>query len=124
MIVGTGIDIVEIERICKAIKSRRFVERIFTKNEIEYCYSRGAHAASSFAARFAAKEAVIKALNANGKGIFWKEIEICRNDRNVPQVRLYGECKEIADSQGVRSLFLSLSHDRTSAIAQVILCSI
>lgn len=124
MIVGTGIDIVETERIREAIKSQRFVERIFTKNEIEYCYSRGAHAGASFAARFAAKEAVIKALNVNGKGIFWKEIEITRNGNKVPQVKLYGECREIADSQGVLSIFLSLSHHQTSAIAQVILCSI
>lgn len=124
MIVGTGIDIVEIKRIERAIKSQKFVQRIFTKKEIEYCCSRGKHAAASFAARFAAKEAVMKALNVNSRGIFWKEIEVDRNANGVPQLKLYGECREIADSQEVHSLFLSLSHHQTSAIAQVILCSI
>lgn len=124
MIVGTGIDIIEIERIQKAIKNQHFVDRIFTKNEIEYCSSRGVNAGASFAARFAAKEAIMKALNVNGRGVFWKEIEINKNDNNVPQVKLYGECKKIADSQGIHSLFVSLSHHQTAAIAQVILCSI
>lgn len=123
MIIGNGIDIVEISRVKQAAQNAKFLEKIFTSGEIEYCKSRKFHAASSFAGRFAAKEAVIKALNLGGAGKSWREIEILATESGCPSVVLHGECRKKAESLGVGQIHLSISHHETSAIAQVILCS-
>ena len=121
MIVGLGIDIVEISRVEKAIKTGNFLTKIFTSKEIEYCQSRNRHTSSSFAARFAAKEATIKALNIASKGVFWSNIEVVSGENGAPQIVISGKVKEYADQLGVNSIYVSLSHHQSSAIAQVIL---
>ena len=89
MIKGTGVDIIEISRIEKSLTNEKFVERIFTKKEQEYCNSRKQMAVSSYAARFAAKEAVVKALGTgiSGGGL-WTDIEILPDDDGAPHVKL------------------------------------
>ena len=123
MILGLGIDIVEISRIEKALQTGNFLTRVFTPHEIDYCNSRKSQSSASFAARFAAKEAVMKALEENSKKACWLEIEVVNNDHGAPEVVLHGDTSKCAQEKGVSSIFISLSHHRTSAIAQVILCS-
>lgn len=123
MTVGIGVDIIVIDRIRKAILNERFVKRIFTPQEIEYCRSRKKGEAHSFSARFAAKEAVIKALNLRNSKNCWQEIEIVRNHEGIPHVQLTGECKRIAENIGVQRILLSLSHSDDMAVAYVSLCS-
>lgn len=123
MIIGSGIDIIELDRIERALQSERFVNRIFTVEEQNYCLSKKRQALASFAARFAAKEAMIKALNLGEQGAVWKEIEILRKTGEKPEVVLKGYCKKIAADLGVKSIFLSMSHNKNAAIAQIILSS-
>lgn len=116
-VLGIGIDIIEIERIDKAIKNKRFKDRVFTEHEIEYFDSRGGspcHAAGNFAA----KEAVLKALGTGLSGIAWKDIEILRDRLGKPYVILHGSAKSIACAAGIREILLSISHSREYAIAQ------
>jgi len=119
MILGVGVDIVEVERIRRALErvdtGARFKERVFTQGEIEYC-ERRRNRFESFAVRFAAKEAVIKAL---GRASSWREMEVVRGDA-APEIRLSGRTLEHADACGVRRLHLSLSHTAVHAIAYVI----
>jgi holo-[acyl-carrier protein] synthase len=123
MILGIGIDIVEVARIRAALVNPRtggrFRERVFTETEIAYC-SRRRNGHESFAARFAAKEATMKALGHGfGQGIGWREIEVVRGD-GAPSVRLYGGAQQYADALGVRRVHLSLTHTADLAIAYVI----
>lgn len=114
MVVGLGTDIVEIARIERAIRrSRRFMERIFTDAEIEYCQSRG-RPYQHFAGRFAAKEAVIKAL---GHAVTWREIEIINDERGKPQCVLHGSARAAA---GARQLLVSISHCETFSTASAV----
>mgnify|MGYP002622404439 CR=1 FL=1 len=120
MIIGIGTDIIEIDRVRRAVKSEHFKRRVFTDNEINYCESRGQSAAASYAARFAAKEAFFKAL---GTGIVTalKEVEVVNNLRGQPEIFLYGETKILAQEKYVDKIFLSLSHSREYATANVVL---
>lgn len=123
MIVATGIDIVEISRMQEVFARRgeRFRARVFTEAEIEYCESR-ASKSESYAARFAAKEAVMKALGTGwAEGIAWRDIEVVRASTGAPQLRLSGRALERFDEIGARKAHLSLTHSRDIAIAQVIL---
>lgn len=122
MILGTGIDIIEIERIKKAVMKENFVKRVFTELEQIYCHSRGAQAAASYAARFAAKEAVMKALGTGLAGGNWLDIEVCNDEAGKPQLALSGSFGRLAAQQGVTAIHLSLTHAREYAAAQVILC--
>jgi holo-[acyl-carrier protein] synthase len=117
MIVGVGVDAIEIERIASALERRpRFAERCFTAAEAAYCRSR-AFPPQHFAARFAAKEAVGKAL---GIGMTrWQEVEVVRG-RGAPTVRLAGRCAGRAAQLGVTGISLSLTHSRATAIAVAI----
>jgi len=119
MILGVGVDIVEVERIRSAVEhvrtGERFRERVFTADEIAYC-TRRRNAPESFAARFAAKEAVMKAL---GRAFGWREIEVVRDD-GPPEVRLHGRAAARAESVGIRRIHLSLSHSDRLAIAYVV----
>ncbi|MFB0559215.1 MAG: holo-ACP synthase [Dehalococcoidales bacterium] len=110
-----GVDIVEIARIEKAIARRGegFLRRIFTKPELKLCYKKPA----SLAARFAGKEAVIKAL---GRSIKWREIEILADRNGKPLVHLHGKAQSQADSLGLDRLTISLSHPKEYAIAFVV----
>src|SRR5579862_8841115 len=121
MLVGTGIDLVEVERIARSIErfGERFLERIFTADEIAYCRAR-AGAAESFAARFAAKEAGAKALGTGIQhGVTWKELEVRRVPGHRPNLYFSGRAKEIAAQLGVRHISLSLTHSNTTAMAAV-----
>ena len=112
-----GIDIIEIARIKKAIArwGEGFLHRVYTEPELKLYYKKP----SSLAARFAGKEAVVKALGAQAKGISWKEIEILSDSSGKPLVHLYGKARNQANGLGLNNLAISLSHSREYAIACV-----
>ena len=115
----TGIDLIEIERIADAIERHgdRFLDRIFTPRELADCGGR----AESLAARFAAKEAVAKALGVGfGAKLAWDEIEIQREEEGAPSLSLSGKAVQIAQKQKITSWSLSLSHSQSHAIAMVV----
>jgi len=119
MIVGIGVDIVEVPRIRAALENprtgERFLARVFTDEEASYC-GRRRNGHESFAARFAAKEAMMKAL---GRAVGWREIEVARTD-GPPTVRLHGRARAYAAALGIRRISLSLSHTTDLAIAYVV----
>ena len=124
MIVGTGIDLTEIPRIQASIQrfGSRFLERIFTAEEQEYCLRKQKRATESFAARFAAKEACAKALGTGiSRGISWLEIEVVRTPGHRPRLQLHGRAAAWACRLQVSRASLSLTHTSTLAIACVIL---
>ena len=112
-----GTDIIEIARIKKAVKrwGEGFLHRVYTDSELSLCHMK----APSLAARFAGKEAVIKALGT-GSGISWREIEILSDSTGKPLVRLHGKAQSLATDLGLAHLAISLSHSREYAIALVI----
>jgi holo-[acyl-carrier protein] synthase len=121
MLIGTGVDIMEVERIARSIQryGDRFLNRIFTSEEIAYC-RRKITAAESFAARFAAKEAGAKALGTGIQhGVAWKELEVRRIPGHRPTLHLTGRARAISQSLGVKNVSLSLSHTASLAIATV-----
>ncbi len=123
MIVGTGIDIAEVDRIEEAIArhGRRFVERVYTPAEIAYV-ERKANRFERYAARFAAKEAGMKALGTGWRhGIRWQDFEVVNLPTGRPTLRLHGIAAAIADRLGVKSISLSLTHTKAEAMASVIL---
>jgi holo-[acyl-carrier protein] synthase len=122
MIVGTGVDLERVDRIRAIIErhGRRFIERVFTAGEIAYAEGHK-QPAESYAARFAAKEAAMKALGTGwDHGVRWVDVEIVR-DKGRPQLRFHGRAAEIAAELGCRAASVSLSHTKDNAIAQVIL---
>ena len=123
MIVGIGIDIIEVARIREVLlRTPRFRERVFTAAERAYCDSRGAVAAQHYAARFAAKEAALKALQTGWRGgISWQDVEIASRDSGAPYLILHGPVQELFISSGASSAHLSMSHTSEHAIAQVVL---
>lgn len=120
MIVGIGCDIIEIERVARAIEKVGFKQRVFTPGEIAYAENRGKQAAASYAARFAAKEAVLKALGTGLRGGSLLEIQVTNDELGKPSLELSGYHKELAQSLGIVRWQLSLSHNRDSAIAYVV----
>ena len=123
MIVGSGIDLVEIERIQQSMDrfGQRFLDRIFTRAEQAYCLSKR-KSAESFAARFAAKEAAAKALGTGiSRGVSWLEIEVVRAPGNRPDLRLHGRAAQFAARLGARRSALSLTHSTGLAMASVVL---
>ncbi len=103
-------------------RTPRFVERVFTPEERAYCQAKGAAAAQSFAARFAAKEAFLKALQTGWRGkITWHDIEIISGANNFPHLEIRNEAKSILEDLGANRVHLSMSHTTDHAIAQVIL---
>ncbi len=123
MIVSIGIDIIEVYRIRETIeRTPRFVERVFTKKEREYCDKKGKAAAQSYAARFAAKEAFLKAIKTGWRGrITWHDIEVLSDEAGVPSLEIRAEAGKFLDASGANRVHLSLSHTTEHAIAQVIL---
>ncbi len=121
MILGIGTDIIEIKRVRNAMGNPRFLERVYTAKEREYCNSRGKQAAASYAARFAGKEAVLKAFGTGLRGGNLLDIEILPDELGCPGVELYGYYKDLADQKGVTSVHLSLSHAMEYATAQCVL---
>ncbi len=123
MIVGTGIDIAEVPRIRQSIErfGDRFLQRVYTAGEIKYCDSK-ANRAERYAARFAAKEAAMKALGTGwSHGVRWRDCEVVRLPGGRPSISFHGKAAEFAFRLGVKNAALSLSHTAEQAIAQVIL---
>lgn len=123
MIIGTGIDLIEVPRILRSIErfGDRFLRRVFTDAEIAYCSAR-ASSAESFAARFAAKEAGAKALGTGIQyGVSWKELEVRRAPGSRPTLVFTGRARAIAGQLGVTNVSLSLTHTASLAMATVFL---
>ena len=123
MIVSIGIDIIEVRRIREVLlRTPRFRERVFTDGERAYCDSRGAVAAQHYAARFAAKEATLKALQTGWRGgIGWQDVEIAAHDSGAPYLILHGQVQQLFQASGATAAHLSMSHTSEHAIAEVIL---
>ncbi|HTE83342.1 MAG TPA: holo-ACP synthase [Dehalococcoidia bacterium] len=115
---AVGIDVIEIARVRRVLERHagRFLERIYTPLEIAYCRGR----VSELAARFAAKEAVMKALGTGVRGIAWRDIEVLPNPRGKPLVRLQGMAAARAEAIGLHQLDISLTHSRAYAVASVV----
>ena len=130
MIIGIGCDLAEVSRIKRALEVSRikraldmkgFAARVFTQREQDYCMARGAQAYASFAARFAAKEAFVKAVGTGLRGGRLTEIEVINDALGRPQLVLYGYFKDYAKGLGTEKIHLTLSHTKELAMAQVIL---
>lgn len=121
MIIGTGVDILEVKRMESLLKRKPWPEKLFTEAEISPCKEEGfafKRIVFRMAGIFAAKESVMKALGKGwGQGTAWNEIVITHSEAGAPQVTLYGKTKAIADSLGVKKIFLSISHSNDNAIA-------
>ena len=116
--LSTGVDIVEISRIAGVLEryGDRFLHRIYTSGELEYCRRRP----SKLASRFAAKEATMKALGTGVRGVGWKDIEVVRAPSGAPGIELHGRAKRRAERLQVREISVSLSHSREYAVAFVV----
>ena len=113
-----GVDILEIERVRRVAEryGERFYRRIYTEGEIAYCRGR----APQLASRFAAKEAVMKALGTGARGVHWTDIEVVRGRGQAPRIELHGTALARAKRLGLTDLALSLSHSRDYAVASVV----
>jgi holo-[acyl-carrier protein] synthase len=123
MIVGTGIDIAQVPRIQQSIErfGQRFLERVYTTGEMRYCDSK-ANRAERYAARFAAKEAAMKALGTGwNHGVRWRDCEVVRLPGGRPTIQFHGKAEEFAAKLGVKNATLSITHTKEQAFAQVIL---
>ena len=122
MIFANGIDIIEISRIKKAMeRSKSLKTKLFSPKEILYCENRNSKY-QSYAVRFAAKEAFLKAIGTGwGRGISWTDVEILNDDSGKPFINLYNAAKEIFEQNGFTNISVSLSHTGDTAIATVIL---
>jgi holo-[acyl-carrier protein] synthase len=123
MIVGTGVDISEVVRIEAAVKrfGDRFLHRVFTPAEVRYCMGKP-NAAERLAARFAAKEAGMKAIGTGlHYGVTWQDVEVLRLPGQRPVLQFHGKAAEFAARLGCKHTHLSLSHTKEQAIAHVIL---
>ncbi|HYA21674.1 MAG TPA: holo-ACP synthase [Thermoproteota archaeon] len=120
---GVGVDIVRIERmrIACSRRTQRFLRRIFTPQEIGYCYGQK-EPYSHLSARFAAKEATLKALGVGlGRGAKWTDIEVYRDERGAPKLNIVGPLRERMEERGARDSMTSLSHTGDYAVAVVVL---
>lgn len=122
MIKGIGIDLIEIHRIEKSMEQNgKFIEKIFTREEISYCRSKH-RKEIHYAARFAAKEAFFKALGTGWRyGMKWQEIAIANDSLGKPRIRISGKVREYCQQHNLQSIHLSISHTRTHALAHVII---
>jgi holo-[acyl-carrier protein] synthase len=123
MIYGTGVDLVQVERIEKVIErwGDRFINRVFTKEERKFCLKRTSPA-SAFSLRFAAKEAFSKAIGTGmRKGVFWRDIEVFHFPGGRPGLKVHGHSEEICKREKICGLHLSLSDEGVYGIAMVVL---
>ena len=123
MILGTGVDIAEVPRIRESIErfGDRFLRRVFTEGEVRYCEHKVTRY-ESFAARFAAKEAGMKALGTGwSHGVRWRDIEVVRPKGQRPTIQFHGEAAAIAARLGTKNIALSITHTSEQALANVIL---
>ncbi len=118
MELSTGVDLIEIDRIAEMVSrhGNHYLERIYTAEELNLCGRR----AESLAGRFAAKEAVAKALGAGIGEVSWREIEILENDQKAPEIRLHGVAQANAEKMGLEQWSISISHNQKLAIAFVV----
>ena len=116
MIIGVGVDIIEIYRIQNACNKKSFLNKIYTQREIDEFDGRF----KSLAGNFAVKEAVSKAFGTGIRGFDIKDIEVLRNDAGMPYVILYNNAKAISDKLGVKNIFVSISHNLDNAIGYAI----
>ena len=123
MIISIGIDIIEVRRVREVLlRTPRFSERVFTPAERTYCDGRGAVAAEHYAARFAAKEAALKALQTGWSGgIAWQDVEISAKESGAPLLIFHGRVRELYEKSGATAAHLSMSHTSEHAIAEVVL---
>ncbi len=124
MIVGSGVDLAEVPRIRKAIErfGERFIGRIYTPREIEYIERRGAGRFERFAARFAAKEAGMKAIGTGWRhGVRWVDFEVANLPSGKPTLLFHGVAAEFAERLGVRNVSLSITHTAETGMAIVII---
>jgi holo-[acyl-carrier protein] synthase len=123
MNIRCGIDIIELDRISRALSDGdSFKNKVFTQKERAYCEDRGKGSVQSYAARFCAKEAVVKALGTGiSKGISFQDIEILNEENGKPIVVLHGEAKQIYEKLGSQAIDISLSHSRDYATAQAVI---
>jgi len=121
LIVGTGVDIAEVPRIRASIEKygQRFLERVFTPGEIAYVEKK-ANKFERYAARFAAKEAGMKALGTGMRGVRWQDFEVANLPSGRPTLMLHGNAAKIAEAMGVIAINLSMTHTAVNAIAFVI----
>jgi holo-[acyl-carrier protein] synthase len=124
-IVGTGLDVCEVGRVAAAlgdpVTGGRFKARVFTPGEQRYCEQRGPGRFQSYAARFAAKEAMMKALGHGwGRYVGWLDVEVVRAEDGRPTIVLHGKAAATARAAGVARIHLALTHTRDVAVAQVV----
>jgi holo-[acyl-carrier protein] synthase len=122
MILGIGTDLLDVPRMAKELEKEgaEFRNTVFTPAEIEYCEAKR-YPARHFAARFAAKEALFKALAGSASPDFWREVEVARTGDAPPRLLLHGRVKEAANRLGVTNILVSLSHTDSLAAASVVL---
>jgi holo-[acyl-carrier protein] synthase len=125
MIIGTGVDLAEVDRIRAALEDprigRRFRDRVFTEKEIAYCEKKRRGKYESYAGRFAAKEAVMKALGRGwGAKVRWLDIEVVRARSGKPDIALHDKTAKLADELGIRCWALSITHTKEHGLAYVI----
>jgi len=123
MIIGTGVDVVDIMRFGKVIErlKDRFILRVFTPGEQQFC-NEHRDPVPHYAVRFAAKEALFKALGTGwAKGVTWLDVEVRRERQDAPVLELHGEAQKLGTAKGVHTVHLSLSHTDNWAVAMVIL---
>jgi len=121
MIKGIGCDLCSIKRIEKATVRPEFVDKVFTVAEQKYCVGRGVQKCASFAARFAAKEAVMKAFGTGWRDGAWTDVEVIQNELGQPIILLHGYFKKLAGEQGISNVHLSLTHEKEFAAAYVVM---
>ena len=125
MIIGAGVDMVQVGRIREALEDRRtgqrFRGRVFTEQEIQYCEKKQRGKYESYAGRFAAKEAVMKALGRGwGAKVRWLDIEVARAESGKPEIVLHHTTAELAQQLGIRRWVLSITHTKEHGLAHVI----
>ena len=119
MIIGTGIDVLEISRFAEAIArhGERFLTRVFTSAELENCQGR----VERLAVRFAAKEAFLKAVGTGFSGVTWRDMNVLTSSSGAPVMHLSGNALRLAEGLGATRTHISLSHSKITAVAVVIL---
>lgn len=122
MIIGTGVDIIEVWRVKRALDKwgDRFLKRVFTERELEYANTKK-FSHETLAARFACKESVLKAFGDTRIGARLKNIEVLNDTKGKPEVVLHGEVKEFADKNELDNIIVSMSHTNTYAVSSAIL---
>ena len=123
MIMGSGVDIVEVVRIKKALRKwgKDFVNKVFTEKELAYSHKKR-YAYQHLAARFATKEAVLKAFGGGWlRSLPWKDVEIVNDKKGKPSVILHGEAKHLKRKRKIKSIVISISHTKNYAVASAIL---